>query len=232
MVASPPVRPITAPVTGPMVGPNRAEQSAPVAVDATDGPGPRLFHAGATDGERLFVYGGGDENAFFGPFFGDLWSFDAESGQWTELHDGETGKAPRARIQANLAYDAATNRVILFGGHDDGAMGNNNELWAFDLATEKWDLIRQGDVENAPANGFCDFPVDFTEIDFEAPERRSQAAAALDPAGRLYVSGGKSDCGALDDVWAWTGAAWDKRIDATSGLSCPRAYADCESLCF
>ncbi len=193
-------------------------------------PPDRLFHAGATDGAFLYVYAGGDENAFFGPFFDDLWALDLASLEWTELSDGAEG--PEGRIWPALAHDAALGRLVMFGGHDDQELGNHNELWAFDLGTKAWDRVHKGDTANAPANGQCDFPEDFTNIDLESPERRNGFAYALSPAGDLYVFGGKTDCGLINDMWALTGDTWTSRVRATAGESCQRAYEDCSSLCF
>lgn len=198
-------------------------------------PGERLFHAAATDGagDSLYVYGGGDENAFSGPFFGDLWRLEVATATWTELHDGTGTGAPDNRIWANLVHDPATDRLLLWAGHDDQELGNTNQLWAFDLAANTWDRLEKGDTYANAANGFCDFPADFTDPDLEAPERRYAGAAAL-AEGELIVFGGKTDCGIINDVWAWEvgSAAWTERSPATAGEICLRAFAECESLCF
>lgn len=197
-------------------------------------PGARLFHAATVSpsGDTMYVYGGGGANAFFGPFFGDLWALDLDTWEWTELHDG-TGDAPLGRIWAGLEFDTLRNRLILVHGHDDGALGNTNQLWAFNLGDNTWSLIDQGDVHNAPANGFCDFPEDFVDPDLHAPERRN-AHVTVNTGTKLLVFGGKSDCGLLDDVWSadlLTGR-WRARSRATSGEICQRAFDECSTLCF
>ncbi len=201
-------------------------------LDTSNDPPDRLFHAAATDGAFLYVYAGGDENAFLGPFFDDLWALDLQTLEWTELAAG--GDGPEGRIWPALAHDAALGRLVMFAGHDDQELGNHNELWTFDLGTKAWDRVRKGDVADSPANGQCDFPADFTKIDLESPERRNAFASALSPAGELFVFGGKTDCGLVNDVWSLdaAGTTWTNRIRATAGESCPRAYEDCSSLCF
>jgi len=201
-------------------------------IDTSSPPPPRLYHAATTDGERLYVYGGGDEGAFLGDFLSDLWAFDPANATWTELHDG-SGNAPGARIWANLEFDGSGERLLLFGGHDDGVLGNNNELWSFNLGNQKWKRLIEGDVFSTPQNDVCDFPADFTVIDADAPERRDAAASAVAD-GEMLVFGGKTDCGNINDVWSWTFASetWSNVSRATEGEVCLRAYQECTSMCF
>ena len=200
----------------------------------TGSPPRRLYHVAATDGKRLFFYGGGDENALFGGgFYGDLWALDTTTLEWTELHSG-SGDAPLERIWSSLAYDGANDRLILFGGHDGGELGNNNELWQFNLKNKNWRMLTQGDTYNRPAYGVCDFPADFTNVDPNSPERRAAAAWTLTDDNRFMVFGGKTDCGNANDVWALDldTEVWTMRSRATEGEVCLRASQQCSSMCF
>lgn len=202
------------------------------------GPAPqaRLFHAAATDGSMLYVYGGGDANAFFGPFFGDLWAYDPQTNAWTQLHDGAGPPAsrPRDRFWPNLEHDAANDQLALFGGHDSGNLGNTNQIWTFSLSTGDWSRVRQGDTHQANASGFCDFPADFVDADLSSPERRNASVAGLTDAGELVVFGGKTDCGIINDLWSYEIASdsWNERSVATAGEICLRASRQCVSMCF
>lgn len=204
-------------------------------LSTTGGPSARLFHAAAAspDGGTLYVYGGGDEGAFLGPFFGDLWALDLASGMWTELHPGGEG-APPARIWASLTADPDGKGLLLFGGHDDQSLGNRNDVWRFKLAGGTWERIARGDQQTADALGFCDFPADFVDPDLAAPERREAMATARTADGRLVVAGGKTDCGLINDVWSWAPdtEAWTALSQATSGEICLRTSASCSSMCF
>ncbi|MBR58102.1 MAG: hypothetical protein CMH54_08785 [Myxococcales bacterium] len=189
-------------------------------------PVARLFHSAAVDVENdhLYVFGGGDANAWQGPFLADLWRFDLSTGVWEELHSGGVG-APAGRIWSTITYDSFNQRVLLFGGHDDGAVGNNNDTWQFDTETNQWSAIVEPETVNAQPNGFCDFPADFTLPNMEAPDRRSAHLAALDPTrGEWVVFGGKTDCGIIDDVWVFdvTRDEWLRLFTATVGESCLR----------
>ena len=198
-------------------------------------PKARLFHESAVsdDGSTIYVYGGGDEDAFFGPFFGDLWALDTATWTWDRLHTGRQ-EAPDGRLLPNLSVDDERNRIVMFAGHDDGQLGNTNQVWSFDLASETWTELKTGDVYANPALGQCDFPADFTDPDLDSPERRYAGAGAETDDGRLLVFGGKTDCGVINDVWTFDYAtdSWTEHSSATSGEICLRAYAECESLCF
>ena len=91
---------------------------------------------------------------------------------------GCRGDGAAGRIWPHIAWDESGSRLLLFGGHDDGALGNNNELWQFKPGSGNWKQLSAGDTFNNPASGVCDFPEDFTVIDPSAPERRSAAAWA------------------------------------------------------
>ncbi len=202
-------------------------------------PDARLFHSAAVDaqGARLFIYGGGDENALFSAtaFMADLWVFDLNTGVWTQLDSGASG-GPMPRIWATITYDEINDRVLLFGGHDNGQVGNNNDTWAFNLSSNTWQNLIEPQVTNAPANGFCDFPPDFILPNMDAPERRSAHLAGLDTTrGEWVVFGGKTDCGMIDDVWVFSlmQDAWVRLAPATIGESCNRGGTPelCVAMC-
>lgn len=199
-------------------------------------PDARLFHSAAIsdDGGTMFIYGGGDESAFTGPFFADFWAYDIADGTWTELGT-DSSTTPIGSIWGDLVFDGAHDQLLLWGAHEDNLLGNDNKLWSFDLAGGQWTLLVEGDVLQAEPAGFCDFPVDFVDPDLTAPERRSAGAGVLTDAGELVVFGGKTDCGIIDDVWSWSlaDATWTNRIRATTGEICVRAFADgCTTMCF
>ena len=201
----------------------------------TGGPGPRIFHGMATDGaSRVWLFGGGDEDAFFGPFYSDVWELDLTTNTWSMLASNVAPRAPEGRIGADIVYDAVEERLILWAGHDITDLGNNNQIFAFDLGSKEWSEIRGGDVLDAGSNGFCDFPADFVAIEEGSPERRYLNATALTDDGRLLTFGGKTDSGIINDLWAYdlSTDVWTNHVRATDGESCVRAYEDCSSLCF
>lgn len=204
-----------------------------------DGAGPpaRLFADAVidADGDRMIVFGGTAD--FFGPFLNDTWALDLATDTWTELHGG--GKsAPEPRIRPELVIDAERGRLVLFAGHDDGAVGNRNDVWTFNLQSAIWTRRSAGDEQDptAPAAAFCEFPPNFVVTDLDAPERR-EAHSMLGWAGgdAAVVFGGKTDCGIIDDLWTLSLAdlSWTEQIEATVGESCIRAGGEgCHDLCF
>ncbi len=196
---------------------------------------PSLFDA---ERNRLVVMGGSDDNALFATdYFNDVWAYDVDSNTWTQLHTGN-GTAPAGRYGGEWVHDVENDVYLLFAGHDDTELANSNDTWAFDPSDNTWTQLRQGDVWNKPANGFCDFPPDFTVVDQQAPERRNSFVATYSSYAEcpsLIVAMGKTDCGATDDVQRWVPALgeWDMVLEAREGEMCLRTDTqfDCFEMC-
>lgn len=219
-------------------------------IEAQSPPPPRLFHAMAYDPEhrRVYLVSGGDENAFLGPFLPDVWALDLATETWHEIPT--TGLAPldQGRIKAGVAFRRATEgegaALFAFAGHDAGQIGARNDVARLDLddltlppaGPVGWTVLRPGDTYNhKPDPGACDFPPDFTHVDFESPERRQTfASGQLDDGGAFVVFGGDSDCGRLSDAWWFhTGTGvWTPVRESLPGLTCLRTgNPSCSSLC-
>ena len=202
---------------------------------ATKGPTPpaRYLAASALDDKRnrLIVVGGCCDN--MGGFLSDAWALDLASDTWAQL--GGNGDGPTNRLGAMAAYDRAGDRVIVFGGHDDGSLGNVNDTWALSLdGTPAWHAVSMGDAEDNAVLGCggnkTEQPFNFTIPDAMSPERRERAAMLPIGDGLLLV-GGEGDCAQLDDTWTFAGGAWTKRIAAMQGESCRRRNEQCACLC-
>jgi hypothetical protein len=183
--------------------------------------------------DRLVVFGGSDESAFTGRPESDrsLWALDLTSLSWEKLAD--TG--PQGRFWASLARDTDTDAYWLFGGHDDQQLGNRNDLWRFLPQSNQWEEVFAGDAFNRPATEFCAPPYDFATVDLDSPERRSAHTFVWsDSCGHGLLFGGKTDCGATDDVWTVDSVRWARLLPATEGEVCWRADGSpqaCLGLC-
>lgn len=62
----------------------------------------------------------------------ETWAYDYNTNSWTRLADG-----PKKHLGARLAYDAESDRIILFGGYHTSRM-LYNDTWAYDYNTNTW----------------------------------------------------------------------------------------------
>ncbi|MEP7200263.1 MAG: kelch repeat-containing protein [Chloroflexota bacterium] len=124
--------------------------------------------------DRIVLFGGCSSG--FGPCpQGDLWAFDLKTNAWTELKPA--GDKPSARSNPSAMYDAASRRIVLFGGKTDG--GASGETWTYDLALNRW-----------------------TKSDGSGPAARSSHDGDYDAkAKRLVIFGGQAASGASAEVW-------------------------------
>ncbi len=203
---------------------------------ATEGPEPRLWHSTFFDQQRgrFMVFGGGDNGSFLeGSYKNDLWAFDAATSSWELVHDGVEAAPPR-RFWGHMVHDTLRDVYVLFAGHDETALGNLNDTWEFDPDTNVWTEIQRGDTFNAPQRAFCDFPADFANIDPTAPERRNAGSLVFsETCGHSIAFGGKTDCGAINDVWRYTGGeGWKVEFSSGVGEVCLRSGSEeCTSIC-
>lgn len=106
-------------------------------LDVGTGPSERQDHRAVYDPvrHRMLVFGGRDVHSIFN----DTWAFDLAAQTWSQLDAGAAGPSPR--YGHAMAYDDATDRMLVYGGWDGAAQ---NDVWAFDLATTSWERLRSG----------------------------------------------------------------------------------------
>jgi hypothetical protein len=126
--------------------------------------------------DRVLLYGGADfaEGVACGfcattTVRGDLWAYDYESNTWTERHPSVS---PPPHHFPVLEYVPASDRVILFGGFQQGFATLFNDTWAYDYRTNRWSDLH-------PAN---------------PPAPRAYHYMALEPStNRIVMFGGVED---------------------------------------
>jgi N-acetylneuraminic acid mutarotase len=145
---------------------------------------------------RVVLFGGNNRSDF-----GDwMWAYDEAANTWTEL---KTEGAPSPRVDAAMAYDDASGRLLLFGGYrnsPDPAAPSADRLgdtWAYEAKTNTWTELK---------------PV-------VSPPGRLAAMMVYDKtSGKMILSGGYGFDNVFGDTWAYDSQAntWTKLNPAGS----------------
>ena len=205
----------------------------------TPSPSARLFHdlVHLPDLNAVMLYGGGGANAFTGPFISDVWFLDLDTQTWRQVWARTDSRGPFARINPAMVYDQQAGHVLMFAGHDDTAIGHRNDVWTFDVTQFVWTEVMPGDTgAGEGCSRFCSCPPDFVSVDMNSPERRQYHSFTHVPDNEtVYLFGGKSDCGYLDDTWRFelSDMSWHELDPAGQGEACMRTGQDgCTDLCY
>ena len=147
-------------------------------MDPLDKPRARVYHSMAYDfqSDRVILFGGSD--FIQGAVLNDTWAYDLESNTWTYM-----ATRPPGRFEHAMAYDSASDRVILFGGIVLGSGLALNDTWAYDLESNTWTYM----AANPPA-------------------RYGHAMAYDSQSDRVILFGGTSPAASgayLADTWAY-----------------------------
>jgi N-acetylneuraminic acid mutarotase len=197
----------------------------------------RLWHTGIYDEQRdrLVFFGGADQRAFESTavYFNDLSFYYPAEDRWESISPLER---PDGRFWGQMIYQKALDQYVLFGGHDDQALGNRNDTWIFKAAEGLWEMMGEEDIFLNPATDFCEIPTDFSTNNKSLPERRNAHSFVWsNQCQRGLIFGGKTDCGAINDVWRLENQAWQRQYMATQGEACGRWRSNpdnCVNLCF
>jgi N-acetylneuraminic acid mutarotase len=177
---------------------------------AGTGPTKRRDAALATDGNRVVLFGGASD---FATYQNDVWVLDLGQGMWQKAN---TSGAPSKRFASKLSFDSAGGRFVMFGGHDPFSLGPLNDTYALTVDSSgnaAFTLLIAGDSDTTVAG-----------VDHTSPERRERHAQAV--AGmKVWIFGGSSDCGPMDDVWTLDLTAptkWTPVVPALIDETCQR----------
>ncbi len=160
---------------------------------ATTGPPGVIDSAMAFDPDagNVLLYGGlsGDEQTVEQ----GTWTWDGSS--WTQS-TATDANAPGYLQQASMAYDPASDQLILFGGDTTNVYtGWVGETWQWENGT--------GWINATPSD-----PT-------KSPPKLAGAAMAYDPdSGDLVLYGGFNGSGVSDEMWVWDGSSWTQETPA------------------
>ncbi len=157
-----------------------------------------MVYAASVD--SFILFGGSD-----GRPQSDTWAFNEARSSWIKL---QPVISPAARINASMAYDSSTDKVLLFGG--SGADGVLSDTWLFNPQNSTWTELK------APLS----------------PDPRKGASMAYDASSGLFVLfGGEGQSGFLGDTWVFnpTNSTWTQLNPALSPAARGFASMDFDS---
>ncbi len=181
----------------------------------------------------MLLFGGLSFTGVTNNFLGDTWSWDGTN--WTEL---TPMTSPAGRDDASMAYDAATQQLLLFGGTNAGGQLGDTWSWtgsnwvqlasappariwpsmAYDAATQQL-LLFGGESSGAYLNDTWSWNgTNWTQL-FPATSPTAEAGASMDydPAdGSILLFGGAAYSGLINESWSWDGTTWSHLSPATA----------------
>jgi len=87
------------------------------------------------ESDRIILFGGWDWDGIKS----DTWAYNFNANTWTNMNPATT---PQARPHFAMAYDAESDRVIIFGGGKevigDDIKGSLQDTWAYDFNANTW----------------------------------------------------------------------------------------------
>jgi hypothetical protein len=175
--------------------------------------GPRAGAVGMAydiESDRVIIFGAitEEERGSLQSDFNETWAYDFNTNTWTRLTDG-----PVKHLGARIAYDAESDRVILFGGYNVGGNYIYDDTWAYDFNSDTWTEMKPN---TSP------------------PGRNYQAMAYDDKADRVLVWGSGDFDGPDLSLWAYdfNTNTWQERLPSEphpSGREYPVMVYDAES---
>jgi N-acetylneuraminic acid mutarotase len=184
---------------------------------------PRWGHVAAYDAKRdqMLVFGGEAD----GTKLNDLWALDLGSEAWHRI-DSPDGPGERSDLAGVL--DTTRDRLVLIGGRV-GLATSIDEVWAYDLSSNRWSELERGpparhDVPGATdgarawifggAGALFQSLDDLWQLDFATdswvqlpddgtrPTARGSSALTYSE-GALYLVGGHDVSSVMRDVWRY-----------------------------
>jgi outer membrane protein assembly factor BamB len=161
-----------------------------------------------TDDDRIILYGGDQQQSISPLYYSDVYELRVRPNRPRWYSVDVKGQPPSTRTYCASAYDAAGDRLIIFGGCFEYTFFN--DVWELDLTTgsETWQMLSPSGTSPAP---------------------REAATSIIDPVNnRMIVFGGYDlTTSARNDVWELdlTTLAWTQLFPAGTSPSIRYAHS-------
>jgi gliding motility-associated-like protein len=173
----------------------------------------------------------------------DLWKYNPSTNEWTWMSGSNvgnssgsygtmgvpaSGNSPCAREETSAAWIDANDCLWLFGGFH---LGNLNDLWKYDPATNIWTWMKGSNTINNPGN-YGTFQVSAVS---NCPPSRLVYSAWKDKAGNFWLFGGLdlTSLGFFNDMWKYDPSAntwtWMNGPSGGNSLSNYTNYCEADS---
>jgi hypothetical protein len=135
--------------------------------------------------QQVILFGGGTPSGHFTQFSAATWAWNGAT--WAQLHPPA---APSGRIGASMTYDAARQRILLYGGYGQAM---NADTWTWDGAT--WTQAHPATTPPARLNAI---------LINDAATQEAVLFGGVDPTSQTPLS----------DTWSWNGTTWAEAATA------------------
>jgi N-acetylneuraminic acid mutarotase len=126
--------------------------------------------------KKIILFGGNDN----GTYLNDTWVYDVTLNTWTEKFPVVS---PPARADFGMTYDAANQKVVLFGGFTTTPSSTIfDDTWTYDLKTNTW-------TKQTPAS--------------KPPNRYDHKMVYDAISKKVLCYGGSTNYGSVSEVWAY-----------------------------
>jgi N-acetylneuraminic acid mutarotase len=90
-----------------------------------------------SESDRIIMYGGFGGTGINDPLYSDTWSYDYNSNTWNCMNPSNS---PGERMYFSMAYDTASDKVIVWGGRTfENVM--DNSVWSYNYNSDEWKEI-------------------------------------------------------------------------------------------
>jgi len=203
--------------------------------DAANFPGGRNYSASWTDlSGNLWLFGGlGYDRDGVNGNLNDLWRYNPSTKQWTWMNGSDQrnqqgrygpkgtplpSNIPGARYNS-VSWTDNRGNLWLYGGQGYDKDGNQlpylNDLWKYDVLINAWTFVNGNEINiQMPNHGTKGIASGFNQ-----PGGRSQSMGWADASGNLWLFGGATMLGDMNDMWRFntTSNQWTWIAGSNSG---------------